>query len=303
MDKKRNTLLLYEKPDMYFFPYLGNVYSPLTVSFHSVGYWIYRVMHLLRIPGYALFWRHWGRLVKDADRVIIFDYGYQRGMEKYIKRINPSCQVFLFYWNIVNKYREGYKDFLFKDNIYSTDINDCKKYHFKYNTMFFSSKLISRWNEEKKNTAFFMGSDKGRYNDILNIKSILETKNIPCDFHIITDRKDDNGNSIAETKFVDYETYLSMLDNSGIVLDINQKGQSAFTMRVAESIFRSKKLITFNAEVKNCRFYEKGNVFIVNSIEEFEGEAMADFLLKNFVEYTDDDLSEFTYEAWENRFE
>lgn len=132
------TIMIFQHPELYFFPQYKNiVFSPFGVKEHGISYWIYKAMHLAHIPGYSFFWGDWKNHLKTAKKVIIFDYGYQRGMETYIHTINPDCKVYLFYWNIITPKRINYKLFTDKEAIYSTDPADCEKYNFKYNNMFY----------------------------------------------------------------------------------------------------------------------------------------------------------------------
>ena len=128
------TIMIFQHPELYFFPQYKNiVFSPFGVREHGVSYWIYKAMHFAHIPGYSFFWGDWKNHLKTAKKIIIFDYGYQRGMETYIHTINPNCEVYLFYWNIITPKRINYKLFTDKEAIYSTDPADCEKYNFKYN--------------------------------------------------------------------------------------------------------------------------------------------------------------------------
>ena len=125
--------MIFQHPELYFFPQYKNiVFSPFGVREHGVSYWIYKAMHFAHIPGYSFFWGDWKNHLKTAKKIIIFDYGYQRGMETYIHTINPNCEVYLFYWNIITPKRINYKLFTDKEAIYSTDPADCEKYNFKY---------------------------------------------------------------------------------------------------------------------------------------------------------------------------
>ena len=155
------TIMIFQHPELYFFPQYKNiVFSPFGVKEHGISYWIYKAMHLAHIPGYSFFWGDWKNHLKTAKKVIIFDYGYQRGMETYIHTINPDCKVYLFYWNIITPKRINYKLFTDKEAIYSTDPADCEKYNFKYNNMFYCEKYYEPYRPCKKNKLFFLGYEE-----------------------------------------------------------------------------------------------------------------------------------------------
>lgn len=155
------TIMIFQHPELYFFPQYKNiVFSPFGVKEHGISYWIYKAMHLAHIPGYSFFWGDWKNHLKTAKKVIIFDYGYQRGMETYIHTINPDCKVYLFYWNIITPKRINYKLFTDKEAIYSTDPADCEKYNFKYNNMFYCEQYYEPYRPCKKNKLFFLGYEE-----------------------------------------------------------------------------------------------------------------------------------------------
>lgn len=74
-------------------------------------------------------------------------------------------------------------------------------------------------------------------------------------------------------------------------------------MRVMESIFRSKKLITNNASIKNYEFYNENNIFLLPAdLSELPEESLLDFLQKPFVPYPEEVLSYYDFDAWKERF-
>ena len=178
--------MIFQQPELYFFPHFKEiVFSPFGIPEKSFRYLIYKTLYVLRIPLCSVFWGDWKKHIKEAEQVIIFDYGYQRGMERYIKKINPSCQVSLFIWNIIDKKHKNHKLFTNKNAIYSTDRDCCKTYHFKYNHMFYTRSYYQPYSAKDQNRLFFLGADKGRASYLAALKKKLEKSGLICDIRIV----------------------------------------------------------------------------------------------------------------------
>lgn len=191
MLSNKDTILIFQKPELYFFPhYRDIIFSPFNIPEKSFRYLIYKFLYILHIPLCSLFWGDWKKQIKNAKQVIIFDYGYQAGMETYIKKINPSCKVSLFFWNIITEKQKNHKLFTDKSSIYSTDKGCCQKYHFKYNHIFYTKDYYRPYSPEYKNRLFFLGMDKGRAPFLHELKTVLEKSGLICDIRVITKSKD-----------------------------------------------------------------------------------------------------------------
>lgn len=302
-----DTLLIFEQPKLYFFPALkDSVYPTFRIPQRSLRYLIYKLLYVLHLPGTHLFWGEWTKRLAHAKRVIIFDYGYQRGMERYIRRVNPDCEVSLFFWNMITPQRINHKLFTDKSAIYSTDPADCARYHFRYNSMFYTAAYRAGW-QDKNHSLFFIGQDKGRAADLLSLHQTLSRANITCDIRIVSNSKDPAYiRSLGKLYFphsLSYPEYLAQLDGCDILLDINQRGQQALTMRVMESIFLSKKLITNNAAIREFDFYNENNILLLpENLSHLTAEMLSEFLKKPFLPYSEEVLGYYDFEAWKMRF-
>ena len=305
---KTNIILIFQKPDLYYFPhYKDIVYSPYGVSEYSLPYWIYRVMHILHIPGYQYFWGSWKKHLSTAKKVIIFDYGYQRGMEQYIHRINPECEVYLFMWNMIDAAHKNHTIYSEKDTIYSTDSGDCAKYGLKYNHIFYPREYAIPYVEEHKNKLLFLGADKKRGRQMVELKHLLQKSGIQCDIRVLSSSKDEKYLEEISEVLIDapmsYDQYVAQVKQSGILLDIVQAGQKALTMRVMESIFLSRKLITNNADVVNYDFYHPNNIFVLPwEWNEDMGKQIKEFVDKPFVPYGEEILAKYDFVHWLENF-
>lgn len=305
---KKDTILIFQQPELYFFPHFKDiVFSPFGIPEKGFRYLIYKALYVLRIPLCSVFWGDWKKHIKEAKQVIIFDYGYQAGMEQYIKKVNPSCQVYLFIWNIIDKKHKNHKLFTDKNAIYSTDRGCCKTYHFKYNHMFYTRDYYKPYSAKYKNRLFFLGVDKGRTPYLSALKRKLEKSGLICDIRVVekSNRYSRNPSlsGIVTKTSLSYEEYCREIRHSGVLLDINQKGQRALTMRVMEAIYFSKKLITNNVDIVHYPFYNENNIYLLpKKLSQISAEEIRSFLDKSFQPYTEEILSYYDFEHWKNCF-
>ncbi len=318
-----DTILIFEKPEAYFFPhYHGIVFAPFGVPQPGIRYLAYKVLHLLHLPGTHLFWGSWKIPARTARRVVIFDYGYQRGMERYIRRINPDCQVYLFFWNKVNPYNKGHLRFSDAAAVFSTDPEDCAKYGLKYNHIFYprdyytpditasdidTSNISTSENcPALQHRLFFLGTDKGRVPYIASLKHVLEESGLLCDIRVVTSAKvpsyQEQYREILTSARLSYNEYLVQLRSCNVLLDITQEGQSALTMRVMEAVYLSKKLITNNRHVLTYDFYDPDNIFILPENSFPAPDEIQRFLHTPFRPYPDTVLDHYSFEHWLQAF-
>lgn len=306
--KLEDVIIIFQQPELYFFPeYQDIVFSPFCIKERSFCYWIYKVLYLAHIPHCSFFWGDWKKHIKTAKKVIIFDYGYQRGMENYIHKVNPNCEVYLFYWNIITPKRINYKLFTDKTAIYSTDQMDCIKYHFKYNNMFYCERYYEPYQSYTENKLFFLGVDKGRADLLLYLKEIFEKVGIKCDIRLLVShsnrKKRAELRSIQTNERLSYQDYLSQLRNCNLILDITQKGQIAPTMRVMEAIYLSKKLITNNQSLSDYDFYNKNNIFILpNEYDDSLIDELNNFIECPFIPYSNEIREKYGFSEWVTHF-
>lgn len=299
-----DTILIFEKPEAYFFPrYSGKVFAPFSVPRPSLRYLVYKILHLLHLPGSCLFWGSWKIPARTASRVVIFDYGYQRGMERYIRRINPDCQVSLFFWNKVNPYNKRHLRFSDADAIFSTDPGDCEKYGLRYNHIFYPREYYTPCIcPNSQNKLFFLGADKGRAPYIASLKHVLEEGGLICDIRILTSTKDsayrERYRDILTGTRLFYSEYLDQLKSCNVLLDVNQAGQSALTMRVMEAVYLSKKLITNNRHILTYDFYDPDNILVLPEDGLPSAAEVRHFLQIPFRPYADSVLERYSFEHW-----
>ena len=62
---KKDTILIFQQPELYFFPNLKDiVFPPFGVPQKSFRYLVYKALYLLRIPACSVFWGDWKKHIK-----------------------------------------------------------------------------------------------------------------------------------------------------------------------------------------------------------------------------------------------
>ena len=192
--------------------------------------------------------------------------------------------------------------FPIKSNIFSTDKGDCEKYNLKYNHIFYPIELHKDWDPSVSNNVYFIGADKGRAEKLLSFHQLFKSCGLSSNIHIFSSTKDpaylDRYHEILTNTPINYAEYIKEILQNGILLDINQKGQRAITMRVLESVVYSKKLITTNSEVKSFPFYNRNNILLIDADTMPSAKTIQDFVSMPFIPYTDEQLYEISFEHW-----
>lgn len=308
-------IIIFQKPELYFFPRCGGqIFAPFCIPERSLRYLLYKFFYVLRLPWRSLFWGEWKKHVPEAGQIIIFDYGYQRGMETYIRRVNPRCRVVVFYWNRVGRYNDVPLHTMNPKDLYSTDPADCRRYHMNYNHIFYPRGLYTPPAAAMKKRLFFLGADKGRAPYLLALKKAFEKEGLVCDIRMlprkisrfrrkVRQRYREQFAEILTGTPLSYPEYINQLSGCDVLLDINQAGQTALTMRVMEAVYLSKKLITSNRDIINYDFYDPRNIFLLpedNALPSSEDIRL--FLSQPFEPYSDEILEKYSFEHWLSGF-
>ena len=200
------------------------------------------------------FFDDWKENINKYDIIIMFDSGYNSNIPKYIKKKNIKCKTIFWYWNKVNKINVKNLGSKYIDYYYSYDKNDCKKYNMRYNTQCYNKKLAKYINKQDEQYDFvFLGTNKGRKEEIISLENVLNKYNYKTNFKIIENKKE----------FIPYQDYLKMVTNSKCIVDFVKEGTCGLTLRIFEGMFFQKKIITNNKNIVEYDFYNSNNIFII----------------------------------------
>lgn len=219
-----------------------------------------------------------------------------------LKKKYPKSKIILYLWNTLDKvFYEKIKKFTF-DKIITFDKQDSIKYDFEYYPQVHSRKLLEKYkNTELTEEVIFIGKDKDRIKILNNIFQFLEKLKIgPNYFYIVKDKKKYSRdlyiyNSLYN-EYLSYEIVLKKLSSSRVILDVTKENQEGLTLRVLESLFLNKKVITNNLGIKKYEFYNKNNIYILeeNNID------LKEFLKKEYININEDIKNKYDVNSWFN---
>ena len=239
------------------------------------------------------YWRNFGKWTKNVKQykyVILGENYYNFDVSRFIKQFNPKCKVIVFYWNKL--VFQSYFDILNDPNVdefYTFDEEEAEKYNFKLNSTYYSKRIKIPENKVV-NDVVFLGRAKDREKELVQLEKQLKKKKVKTDFKIIKDEKD----------FIEYKKYLEMVSKAKAILDFNAYNQRGLSLRVMESLFFEKKLITSNKFIKEYDFYNKNNIFILG---EDKIENINKFLNSDYEKIDQKIIDYYDFEEWIKRFE
>jgi hypothetical protein len=212
----------------------------------------------------------------------------------WLRKKNLKKRIVLFYGNPVN--RTINPDLIPDDccEKWSWDLGDCENYGMNY--------VRSGYWEGLKVTKkvllydiVFVGRDKGRAKDLLELKKIFRKMRLKIKMHIVADRRYQRYFKPFYGRILKYDEILGLLSQSRAVLDIVQENQSGLSARAMESLFNEIKLITDNRNIVKYDFYDKENVFI---IDQDDIALLPEFLRRPYKKIDHEIVSLYTFENW-----
>ena len=181
---------------------------------------------------------------------------------------------------------------------------DAIKNGFKYGATFYNPQLAQNCFDKDSQTAtdcdlLFVGTDKGRKNFLLNLKSQLEKYKIVCNFKIV-----DNFRSLFSRKYsreISYKYLCRLNKRTSAILDVVQEGQTGLTLRIMEGLLFDKKIRTINAAIRMDKdFKDNPNIYVItkDNIKE-----LYTFLKKPMVEYPNNLKAKYSFTNWLKRID
>lgn len=173
-------------------------------------------------------------------------------------------------------------------NISVYDYYAAIKYNLKYIHQvyrFAPMSIIQSRNITQEYDCYWLGKTKERLSLVKELEKYLLSQNLVCNFIYVNE----NGKRLS---------YLDNLRNilkTKCIIDINNKGTFGLSLRVMESIFFNRKLITTNIFVKQCDFYDPNNIFIYG---EDNNENIKPFLNLKYNPVSYDILNKYDINKW-----
>lgn len=239
--------------------------------------------------------------LENYEIILIFDPAINKNYLEYISNLYSQKKIILWYWNPV-RYSINPKEINNKIEKWSYSIEDCGNYCLNYNTTFYFKDLVDRFVSNKAELEYdiyFVGRDKGRLDILLNYKKQFEALGLSASFHITPDECYLKWKNSKYKHNISYDEIIEQINKSKSILDIVYDQSDGLTLRVMESIFFEKKLITNKKNIKEYDFYNKNNIFI---LEEDNIEDLNNFINGSYATLPDNIIAKYEFKNWIQRF-
>ena len=219
--------------------------------------------------------------ITHEDKVLLWDIVDIRSCT-FIKRTIKTVNISIWIWNPIKSishntiFQSSLLFFLKRNskNICTFDPDDAKHHNLMLKSQVYfydDSQDLNTTMHHNKYDVVFIGADKGRINELIKIYELLHNLGISTYFHIFSDI--DRHYSNEELKYIakdhiSYSQVIEIIKNAACILEITQEGQSGATIRVMESIFHKKKLISNNLHLLDMDTYLTKNIFFLGHDDE-----------------------------------
>jgi hypothetical protein len=258
---------------------------------------LYRKAHIY-VPKKMLF--HTPKPAADDDKIIVFDTLVTPQYLYWLCKSYPDKRIILWYWNPVGNNRK-FELFPRRVEVWSYSPADCASYGFRYNTQFYFDSIVDgvRPTEAEANPkpkALFIGREKGRRQQVLDIMSLLEESGAETETHLMKDGT--RGNRKAE-QVTPYGEVVEKICGCDVIVDYTLNEHAGLSLRPMEALFLNKKLITNNKSIRQYRFYKRENIYILGD----EQRSLGEFLAGAYVSPDPDVRDYYRLSNWVKRFD
>lgn len=197
------------------------------------------------------------------DIAIIADTEVTPCALEYIKKKPIAQKQYIFFWNKVSDNNKYILKAAQNSNISVSTYNlsDARQYGLEYRRQCWNEDWIHPEVETEDYDIAFLGAEKGRYKDIVEILHFAESNRMRTNFTIISP----HGEPYTTKKRIAYSEYIYIVKRSKAVLDIVTQDNYGLTYRPLEAMFLQKKLITNYRDIVQYDFYKpnKDNIFVI----------------------------------------
>lgn len=195
-----------------------------------------------------------------------------------IREMYPKARLMLYLWDAVTCVKGIADKIPLYDKVLSFDRLDCIKYNLVFRPLFCDNESLQTIGQNQEYDLCFYGtmhtdrfSVLTRVNNIANELGLKVAEHcyLPsrfmCFYYWITNkgyRKFNKG--LLSFKSKSQAEISAMIENSRVILDINDRKQSGLTIRTLESLFARRKIITTNKDIINYDFYDEEDVLIID---------------------------------------
>lgn len=197
---------------------------------------------------------------------------------KYLKNLylTNNGKMILHIWTPISRYPILEKTYKLYDRVSSFEKEDCKKYSLIFRTNFYSSMLDEIRKNNKKIIYDFIFVGQFRLERYLFIKKFMQLNSNGfyylyhnfftfIIFKII--KKEYKNINFKDLKFkqLSRKNMYKLMQQSKCILDDTDINQNGLTQRIFDALYLEKKIITTNTRIKEYKFYNKNNIYIINT--------------------------------------
>ena len=193
----------------------------------------------------------------------------------YLKKKYPNSKFCFLFVNPANAYNieKFNKVSVFYDKVFSFIPDDVNKYGWLYYTGCYCPIELPDSNLPHSDI-FFIGSDKGRLEKILDVYSWMTARGFKCDFYItdVDKSKIIHGNGIVYNRRITYEEVLQHIQKTDCILEVLLDGCNYSSIRTFEAMVYKKKLLTTNCKINHESFYNPSIMRCFNRASDIDEE-------------------------------
>lgn len=201
---------------------------------------------------------------------------FRTGLDNFLRKTYPNCKLLYMFGDKVQLYFRVDKafsvEFLKKKFDIVGSYNQCDVDEYGLVKMPVTPHDYSDIELDPslpESDVIFVGREKGRIDQLIEIYEKCSNKGLICDFHIINvpEEKQKYADKIAYNKKISYNELLRRVKRSRCVLNIIQEGADGVTLRDYEAIGMNKYLMTNNKAVEKLSAYNENMVIDVENLD------------------------------------
>lgn len=240
------------------------------------------------------------KLIKPDDIVILFDIFNPNEVQYFISHL-PFNQIKIWLWNTVDKV-SGRMILQFNNkpniSIHTFDKSDAATYNLTLHNQIYNQNIKPVISHKNTFDFFFIGADKGRSYDLERLSEQLNEFGYSTKFIVINRKLDPTDYPHLEicSSSIPYENVIKLINESSVIVDYTKNGQSGITLRVLESIFFGKKILTNNSSITDIDIPQKNILLIRDSA--LSKKTVENFIAHKTEQYSEEIKKDFSVDHW-----
>lgn len=196
---------------------------------------------------------------KDSE-IIIFDSEISNKFLRWIVEIFPDKKLIFWYWNPIRTTIS--LDLIPKEfTVWTYSQKEADENKIIFHEQFFIGDVVE--NIEDEGYVFFVGKNKGRYENLKQYENALRGAGIQTKFVIVSDaRKLIKKDKALLNKPLKYKDVQELTSRCHVVFDYCLNPADGLSLRPLEAVKYNKLLITNNKNILNASFYDSNKILL-----------------------------------------